>query len=539
MKKDKNTKALSWVYKSFKSFMPQTSLICIFSAAISLLFIYLAFLSKNVLEVATNERQGSILHYCFAFIAVVILQVVLSGISSLMRTAVSGKFTIALRERLFKLLNQKKYSDLQQYHSGDILNRFTVDTEVIVSNTVAILPDLCSVITKIIGGTVALILLDWKLAIIVLIFGILIPAIGRIISKRYKYLHKECVRTEGDTRSFLQECFENSIVIKTFKSETLFLNRLGFLMKENYLFKIKRAILSIASHLSLYSFFTMGYYIILVWGASQISKGSITFGMLTAFLQLVSQLRAPLQNISGIFPKYYAIIASAERLSAFEELENEIFEHDGKLPEFNSLIGSNIDFSYNSKTVLKNFSFKITKGSITAITGDSGKGKSTLFKLILGLFTPQSGSITINGNLNTDASTRSIFAYVPQGNIILSGSIIDNLTFYNPNVSLDEVINACKIADIHDYISSLPDNYNTVLTERGGGLSEGQIQRLSIARAILANAPVLLLDEATSALDNDTELRVLTNIKTLKDKTVILVTHRKTSIDLCDSIINI
>lgn len=537
---DKKTKTpIKWVYENFKKFIPKAVLMCLSSMAVSLLYIALAFLSKNVLEIATNTRKGNFLNYGIAFAVVVVLQVLFSGVSSLLKTSVAGKFTISLRSRLFGILNNKKYSAVGRYHSGDILNRFTSDTDVIVSNTVTVLPDICSTLTKIIGGTVALILLEWRIALMVIVLGFLVPALGRLINRRYKNLHKECQKTEGVTRSFLQECFENSIVIKTFESEKLFSNRLDEYMHENYRFKLKRAVLSIFSHLGLYSFFTIGYYAVLVWGATQISGGNITFGTLVAFLQLVSQLRAPLQNVSGIIPRYYAICASAERLMEIENLENEEKDRDLQTNiTFTELCGHDVSFSYGDKNVFSNFNFKIQKNSLTAIIGASGSGKSTLFKLILGLYEPQSGQIVCS-DTKVGVSTRHLFAYVPQGNMIISGSIKDNLTMCNPEIPLSAVIQAAKTAEIHDYIISLENGYDTVLSERGGGLSEGQVQRLSIARALLADAPVLLLDESTSALDKETELRVLANIKALQDKTVILVTHRKTSIDFCDNVITV
>ncbi|MBQ4119413.1 MAG: ABC transporter ATP-binding protein [Clostridia bacterium] len=537
--KEQNTKVLSWIYKSYKKFTPKIAIVSLSSVAISLLYIALAFLSKNVLELATNDRSGSFTYYIIAFAVIIILQVVLSTVLSLLKTSVLGKYTIELRERLFTVLNRKKYSDTRNYHSGDILNRFTTDVDVVVANTVSLIPDLCSILSKIIGGTIALMILEWRIALLVLLFGIILPAIGRIISKKYKYLHKEYARTEGVTRSFLQECFENSIILKTFKSEAPFKNRLKRYMNDNYRFRIKRAVLTVITNISIYSFFSLGYYAVLIWGAIEIKNGNISFGVLMAFLQLISQLRAPLQNISGILPKYYAAIASAERLIELEELDNEATTHTEKIPDFQSIVGENITFYYDDTPVLKDFSFKIEKGSMTAIVGTSGIGKSTLFKLILGLYNTKGGDIKINGETNVSAATRPLFAFVPQGNMILSGSIRDNLTLYNPDIPLSEIIKACKTAKIHDYIASLEDGYDTLLTERGGGLSEGQIQRLAIARALLADTPVLLLDEATSALDKETELSLLSNIKELNNKTVILVTHRKTSIDFCDNIIEI
>lgn len=535
----KNTKVFSWIYGSYKKFIPKIAIISFSSVAISLLYIALAFLSKNVLEFATSGKSGSFSYYIIAFAAIIILQVLFSAISSVLKTSVLGKYTINLRERLFSTLNSKKYSATKNYHSGDILNRFTTDVDVVVSNTVSLIPDLCSILSKIIGGTIAIMLLEWRIALLALLLGIILPAIGRIISKKYKYLHKEFARTEGVTRSFLQECFENSVILKTFKSEQPFKTRLNQYLEDNYKFRIKRAILTVITNISIYSFFSLGYYAVLVWGAIEIKNGNISFGVLIAFLQLISQLRAPLQNISGILPKYYAALASAERLIELEALENEQIPQTENLPDFKSIKGENITFGYGDKPVLKDFNFKIEKGSMTAIVGTSGIGKSTLFKLILGLYDITGGSVKINDETDVSAATRPLFAFVPQGNMILSGSIRDNLTLCNPDIPLSEVIKVCKTAKIHDYIASLENGYDTLLSERGGGLSEGQIQRLAIARALLADTPVLLLDEATSALDNETELSLLSNIKELNNKTVILITHRKTSIDFCDNIITI
>jgi ATP-binding cassette subfamily B protein len=540
MKKQNTKKPLVWIFKIYKRFIPATLLVCVFSAITSLSFILMAFLSKNILEIATGDKIGSLKIYAISILTIVILQVCISSVSSLLRAQIGGKFTIALREYLFALLNSKKYSLTSKYHSGDILNRFTSDTGIIVSNIVNILPDISAMLAKIIGGTAALLTLEPTIAIIVLVFGVVVPAFGRLINKRYKYLHKECQRTEGIITAFLQECFENSIVIKTFKSEKPFIERLKQYMTENYNLRLKRTGFSIFANVGIYSFFTIGYYAVFVWGASQISKGAISFGTLIAFLQLVSQLSGPLQNITSILPRYYTTVASAERLMEFEELESEPKADANFEPiDFEYLECSDITFSYDNKNVLENFNCKIQKGDVIAVTGSSGSGKSTLFKLILGLYETQNGSITINGTTPATALTRHLFAYVPQGNMILSGSIMDNLTMCNPDIPLNDVINACKTAEIHDYISSLENGYNTVLTERGGGLSEGQVQRLSIARALLANTPILLLDEATSALDETTEFAVIENIKALTDKTVILVTHRQTSIKLCNKIISI
>ena len=237
-------------------------------------------------------------------------------------------------------------------------------------------------------------------------------------------------------------------------------------------------------------------------------------------------------------------MASAERLLDIESIENEpetaSNEEIKELKQnFEKVSVKNIAFSYDDEIILKNCSFEFFRNKITAITGESGSGKSTLFKLLLGLYEPLGGELTFNDDIPINSSTRGMFAYVPQGNMILSGTIKENLTLCNPDVSEDEIIKATKTAAIYDFIMTLPEGFETVLSERGAGLSEGQIQRLSIARALLFDAPILLFDEATSALDEQTETLLLSNIKNLPDKTVLFITHRNTSISVCDSIIHV
>lgn len=451
---------------------------------------------------------------------------------------------MSLREYLFTAICKKKYEEISPYHSGDILNRITSDVDTVVSSSVTIIPNSVSIFTKIIAGLGAMVFMNPILALIILLLGVTVPAIGRFISKKYKYMHKECQRTEGRTRSFMQECFENIVVIKTFASEGPFIKRLQRYMDDNFKLKIKRTGISIAATISLYTFFTIGYYAVLLWGAGGLAKGTLTYGTLMAFLQLISQLRAPLQNVSGILPQYYSAIASAERLTELEGLRDETSllkseDADKLKADFKSIEAKNLCFGYGAKNILENCSFTAEKGDIIAITGESGSGKSTLFKLILGLYSPASGSLTVNGEIPTDASVRPLFAYVPQGNMVLSGSIRDNISLCNPDVDEESIINAAKAAEIYDYIAALPDGLDTMLSERGAGLSEGQIQRISIARALITEAPVLLLDEATSALDESTETRVLENIRRMTGKTVLFITHRNTSLKACDKIMHI
>ena len=542
--KENNGRVLKWIYCRIRRYIPLTAAVSVISALSALSFVALALITKRVMDIATGDTTGSLLKSGILLFAVIAIQILLSAAQSILNAYSNGKQTIAFRNYLFGVLCRKKYADISAYHSGDILNRFTSDIDTVVTSSVNIIPNVVSIATKIVAGIGTMLFMNPYIAAAVLLCGVTFPAIGRAINKRYKYMHKECQRTEGRTRAFLQECFENIVVIKTFISEAPFIKKLDSYMDDNFRLKIKRTSISVIANISLYALFTAGYYAVLLWGAGGLSGGTLTYGTLMAFLQLISQLRAPLQNVSGILPQYYSALASAERLMELEGAADEPFpaaaERLEKIKEdFRTLEIKNLFFGYAGESVLRDFSFCAKRGNITAITGESGSGKSTLFKLILGLYEPQSGSIAINGEIPLDASLRGLFAYVPQGNMVLSGTVRENITMNNRTVTDEQIERAARAAEIYDYITSLPDGFETHLAERGAGLSEGQIQRISIARALLTNAPILLLDEATSALDEETETRVLANIKSMTDKTVLFITHRNTSLKVCDRIVHV
>lgn len=541
--KEKN-KTLYWVYLHSKKYVPHIILNCFLCIGSSLIYVLLAYYSKRIIDTAAPNGGSALILSAAILFGLIVFQILLNAAVSMVNSYINGKLTIVVRNKLFSSVVHKKYPEVFEHHTGDLLNRFTSDIEQVISGAATILPSLCSMIAKIISGIAALVLENYIFAIMVLAVGFIFPLIGRIISKKYKFIHKAVQETEGNSRSFLQESFANIVVIKTFSSESPILEKLNIYLNKNFKMKIKRSVLQVAMNTCLNSFFTLGYYAVLVWGASNISSGIISTGTLFYYLQLVSMLRAPLQNVSGIMPRYFSMLASAERLMELENMDIEL----PSLPKeniknlkssFEYIEADKLSFAYGDTLVIKNSCFKIHKNSITVITGSSGSGKSTLFKMLLGLYEPCGGSLKFNNGDAVTAATRSMFSYVPQVNMILSGTIRENLTLCNSDISEERIIDACKAAKIYEYISTLPLGLDTTVSERGAGLSEGQIQRISIARALLFDAPILLLDESTSALDEATETAVLTNIKSMTDKTVIFITHRNTSISVCDRIIHI
>ena len=529
---------LKWIYKNAKPLIPQVILISFLNFFASIAYIALAKISQEIINSASSLNAtftiGSILLF-----ALILLHIAIEAIVSLIAVNVSTKMNIRLKNHMFTTLMKKKYVDISEYHSGDLLNRFSSDVEVVVNGSVGLFPSIVSMLTKIIAGIAALCIENYYFAFAVLVIGFIFPLCGRLLSKKYKSLHKGVQQTEGETRSFLQESFANIVVVKAFDGEKTFLLKLNELLKTNRSLRIKKNCFSTFITAFLFLFFSFGYYGVLVWGASQIATGVMRFGTLIYFLQLISVLRAPLQNISGTIPKYYSMIASAERLIELENLESEPQNSNPKTIDFESIVAKNLTFAYTNEIVLRDNNFSIPRGSITAITGRSGSGKSTLFKLLLGLFPATAGNLSFDDDNEINATTRNMFSYVPQGNMIISGSIRDNISLCNKEISDDKIIDAAKTAAIYDFIESLPNGLDTVIAERGQGLSEGQIQRIAIARALLSNAPIILLDEATSALDEATETQLLENLKNLTDKTILFITHRNTSLDVCDKILSL
>lgn len=542
-----NKKTVRWVFRTLKRFIPAVIAVSLLGALISFSTIALILVSSKIMNNAQAGITGNRLYTNIILLAIIfVFQLGANVLNGYLRTRLSGRINMYLKERLFSGLILKEYSHLSKLHSGEIVNRFTSDVEVVTNGFSGIIPSTVSIFTKLITGIGAVLMLDPLIALIIVLIGFIFPLFGRLISNKYKHMHKEVQRTNGVVRSFLQESIQNIVVIKTFQANAPIKQKLGTYLFDNFRIKIKRGIISVLTHTGLYGTFSLGYYGVLIWGALGIANGTVQYGTLFAFLELVAQLRNPLQSVSGLLPQYYSTLASAERLIELENLPDEAMPTSEKASNIYeklvSINGESLSFGYDERDIIKNADFEIEKGSICAIMGESGKGKSTLFKLLLGLYTPKSGELFLklsDNKLTLDASLRGLFSYVPQGDLVLSGTIRENITLLSGEVSEEAIEKAAKQAVIYDYISTLPDGFETVIGEHGLGLSEGQLQRIAIARALLTGAPILLLDECTSALDIDTERQLLENLKKESDRTVILITHRTAALDICDTVLTV
>lgn len=543
--KNRSVNALKWIYKYTGKQLWWVVFLSVLTGAISLGFIWLALVSSEILDIATGAKNGSFLFAIFKIVFIIALQGALNILYCNILIRAMGKIDIKIKQGLFNCLLNKKWTKINEYHSGELLNRFTSDVDIIINGIVTIVPSGIALATRLIAGLAVLFSIEPKLTAIVVLFGIFVAFASKVYSKHFKYLHKALQSANGVVRSFIQECIENVIVIKSFANNEIVSSRLKEKQLKALKLMYKKQTVSNIADTGVYVLFTGGYYAALIWGALKISAGSITFGVLTAFLQIIEQIKAPMRNMSGLVPAFYSMIASSERLIELENLEyeqnfNQNISADKLYDNLISINFENITFSYKDDTVLENASAVINKGEVVAIAGPSGIGKSTMMKLILALIEPQNGNIYLklkDKTMPIDSSCRGLYSYVPQGNMILSGTIRENIAFCKPDASDEEIIKSAELAMIWNFIETLPQGLDTEIGERGLGLSEGQIQRLAIARAFLCDAPILLLDEATSALDEKTEKGLIENIKSLKNKTCIFISHKHKTIEMCDRII--
>ncbi|MBQ4515507.1 MAG: ABC transporter ATP-binding protein [Clostridia bacterium] len=542
----KNT-ALKWDIKLAKQVRFGIALLSLLGILYSILNTAFALVSKEVIDAAADAASGKIsdnlVKLCIWPAFLIVLQLVFQIVISKVSVKTSGKIVIKCKKQLFSALLHKEAASVLKYHSGELLNRLTSDVAVVSGAISSIIPDLVHYITSAMASFIVLFALDKTLAVLCLLALPVVFFASRIYRNKMKFFHKRVQESDGKTRSFMQETLSNILVVKSFGSEEKVVDFATDLQTDNFKLNLKRNDISIMSNLIFFIAMTAGYYFAMAWGALRMANGLMSFGTLMAVLQLVEQLQSPFRSLSSIMPQYYAMTASTERIMELENLPEEEmpdadFDRDKIYDKASAFCVENLTFSYEDKLVLDNVSFRIEKGEFAAVTGLSGAGKSTLLKLFLGIIEADSGEIYLldeNGEkLSLDAKTRALFAYVPQGNLILSGTIRENIAFAKSDATDEEIIYAAKMAEIWNEISALPDGLDTVLGESGTGLSEGQIQRLAIARALLYDAPVLLLDECTSALDEKTEKAVLDNLISLKSKTCLTVSHKAAAKQCCN-----
>ena len=522
-----------------------------------------ALFLRLIVDSAVAHESSSFWQYILLIVlllgATIALQAVIRWLNELSKATLENIF----KSRLMEQLLHRDYATVSAIHSGEWLNRLTNDTVVVAEGYVEILPGLAGMVVKLISALIMIIALDLRFASILIPSGIIAIVMTFFFRKTLKRLHKRIQEQDGRLRMFLQERISSMMVIRSFVAEDRTERETGEKMDGHKVARMRRIRFSNICNIGFAAAMDGMYLFGVGYCGYGILSGTVSYGTLTAIIQLISQIQTPFANISGYLPKYYAMLASAERLMEIEgfpsdenawtlELNDVRKYYDRHL----SSIGlNNATFTYypaverlsaltkeNMPAALEKLTLEIHKGDYVAFTGQSGCGKSTALKLLMGVYNPDAGERYIEdleGKRQTlDTKWRKLFAYVPQGNQLMSGTIREIVSFANESRRSDDaaIWHALKIA-CADFIYELDEGIDTVLGERGTGLSEGQMQRIAIARAIFSERPILLLDEATSALDDVTERKLLENLEGMTDRTVIIVTHRHAALSICNRVV--
>lgn len=539
-----------WLWQAWRGNRLQATL----NAVIGLLGVVVSLAQvgavQHAIDVSTPALQGHACNPHRIVIAVVIMALLmLAGLLlTIASTWVSNILGIRaqnrMQQRMLDRILRTQWHGREKFHSGDVLNRLEFDVNNVVTFLTETIPDSLAVLAMFIGAFCYLFAMDAVLAIITIAIIPVFIAVSKIYVRQMRRLTSEVRSSDSKVQSLMQETIQHRMLIKTLESETPMTERLEQTQSVLRHKVVRRTVFSVFSNIILWLGFRLGYLIAFLWAALRMSHGSLTFGGMTAFLQLVSRIQGPARNLTKLVPQAVSVFTAAERLM---ELEEDPLDETGEPVRLEAPCGIRLEhvyYQYEDKTreILHDLSFDFPPASCTAILGETGAGKTTLIRILLALLSPQQGKATIYNNHHQETAvtplTRCNFAYVPQGNTLLSGTIRDNLRLGRLTAT-EEEMNEALHKSCADFVFDLPDGLNTLCSEAGGGLSEGQAQRIAIARALLRQSSILVLDEATSALDPETERQLLNNILADRNTTVIFVTHRMAVIDYCDQTLKI
>ena len=529
---------VKWLLFYTKPYIPKLTFFMLMSSLSSFISVYTAVLGKQIIDNATTG--GEIKKYILLYVAVIIGVQAISIVTSLISVVVYEKFSFGIRKQVYEKILYSTYHDISQYHTGDLMTRFTSDCGNIAEGISSLIPSIIMLIIEFCITFGVLLNYDPILALV----AVLIAPVGGIMSlwlgRRLKELQLKVLQSESRYRSFIQESLANILIVKTFCDEKYSSDRLTQLRDERFYWVLKKNRMSLVASSAMSLTFQGGYILALSWGAMKLSLKTITYGTLSVFLTLVNRIQGPIVGLSSTVPRVVNVLASAGRVMELQNLDLEPRSDKTITPVDVGVNLSNMTFGYNADEILfEDTDLHINAGEFVAIVGESGIGKTTLIRLILSFMKPNSGTIqfynSLGETLDTNGNARNFMSYVPQGNTLFSGRICDTVRMGKRDATDEEVIEALKAASAYDFILELEKGIDTVIGEKGYGISEGQAQRIAIARALVKKAPFLILDEATSSLDEATELAVLQGIRDFRPRpTCLLITHRRSVLNYCD-----
>ena len=534
---------LKWLWVAWKGNRLQASL----NALIGLLGVVVSLSSvwavQHAIDVASHEAKGEIITAVLLMGVLILCDFALNITSVWIRNLLGIKAQNRMQQKLLDRILRSEWKGKESHHSGDVLNRLEIDVANVVNFLTEIIPNSLSTLALFLGAFFYLFAMDWRLAIVIVIMIPIFVVFSKIYMRQMRHLTSEVRNSDSKVQSILQETIQHRMLIKTLEGDSEAVNRLEgtqSVLRNNI---VRRTKFSVFSYLVLNLGFSIGYLIAFGWAAIRLSAGTLTFGGMTAFLQLVNRIQSPARQLTRLVPSFVSVFTAAERLM---ELEEDPLEDQGDSIVMDSPCGvrfKNVTFAYeySEDNVIEHLNYDFYPGSCTAILGETGSGKTTLVRIILALLKPMNGMVEIYNKLENKQLSpllRTNFVYVPQGNTLMSGTIRDNLRLGKITATDEEMKKALK-QSCAEFVFDLPNGLETECTEQGGGLSEGQAQRISIARALLRNRSIMLFDEATSALDPETERQLLKNLLEKHDKTIIFITHRPAVVEYCDQTLTI
>ena len=550
-------KQIRWILKTIRPFWMQVTAMMLCHIAVAACAVAFVYVSKVMVDNATAmfaaqaagaaETVGTIWtnlgKWACAMIGIVVFRILLNSLRSYIQTKTDVKLRNRLRSRMFDQLLNTRHENSASLHTGDLVNRVFEDVRVVASAVSVSLPNTIGSCIQFAAALIFLLILDLRLAIVI---AVILPVGiigGKYITYRLRSLTHNIRNSDSKVQVHIQESIQHKTVIQTMDYVDNSSSELIDLQSDLYGNELKRVRFSIAARIIMALCMSGGHAIVFLWGVFGISTGAVTYGMMTAFLQLVSQLQRPLLEMSSSVPSLIHAIASVDRIIEIEEIPRDKADEARHLAGVPGIKIENVTYAYpeSDTEIFTDFSHNFLPGSRTAIVGPTGIGKSTLIRLLLALLTPKKGSITIydNEEIPISASTRCNLNYVPQGNSLFSGTIRENLQMGDPQAT-DEKMWWALETSAADFVKELPSGLDSPCFEAGVGLSEGQAQRVAIARALLRPGKVLLLDEFSSALDTQTEDILMERLtKALPDRTMIFITHRERIIEFCDSVLRL
>jgi len=538
---DNQSNYLKWMMTKTKPFIGSLMFLFVLNLLISVTGIGSTVITKYIIDGATGSGQDFTTLGVIILIVLTAVSIAISAVSGILTTYINERYAFSIRTKVYDNILHGAWQKIMSFHSGDIVTRLTSDIDRVANGISSIIPNIFFLIIRLIIAFCVLFFYDPFLALAALLLGPVGVLLSLVFSGKLKKYQEELNKTESEYRSFMQETVANIPVVKTFEQEAFCNERLASLRDRRLHIIMNRNKLNMAMNLCIRSVFSIGYLVAFCWSIYRLSTNSITYGTMTIFLSLVSQVQEPIINLGSIIPQFITVLASTGRILEMDSINTEKrAEKIIKAGEKNiGLRIQNVTFGYGRENVLENVNLDIKPNDIVGIVGYSGSGKTTLVRLILSLVNSQNeGKFMFyddkGATEEVSAAVRRFISYVPQGNTLISGTIADNLRAGNQHATEAELWQALEIADSSSFVKELDDGLNTSIGENAIGLSEGQAQRIAIARAIIKAAPILILDEATSALDVQTEEQVIKRMcESNLLHTCFIITHRRSMLNYC------